>query len=343
MRILFISPHKEFGGSSTANRQIAKMLKSLGHDVIYNDEYNKDDDPIVNSYFPFQENRFFYHLASYKFIKRNKPDCIIVGVPFLGLFYFFFFLLLRLFGYKIIFIFHSLSLKGDRKDKIKDFIVSLVSVAAKELVFVSEYTKKSWSKYWCIRNRENHLNVIYNAIPKRIHNGISDLTNNKRVIFVGRLSEEKQPDIFCEVARQMKQSGFEFVIYGDGPMMDELKSKYIDEVVFIGFERNIGVIYSEGGILLMTSKFENCPMAIIEARNYGIPCVAPSVGGIPEITSSNNGLLYDSFDLNLIAQKVLEISNNYLLFQDACLKSRSVFYEENIRNQWEKLVVNCSD
>jgi glycosyltransferase involved in cell wall biosynthesis len=37
-----------------------------------------------------------------------------------------------------------------------------------------------------------------------------------------------------------------------------------------------------------------CPISIMEALNNGIPIIAPNVGGISEIVSDQNGILFDS-------------------------------------------------
>jgi glycosyltransferase involved in cell wall biosynthesis len=43
---------------------------------------------------------------------------------------------------------------------------------------------------------------------------------------------------------------------------------------------------------LLTSISEGgCPIAIVESLCYGVPVIATSVGGIPEIVNSNNGIL----------------------------------------------------
>ncbi|HYX08090.1 MAG TPA: glycosyltransferase, partial [Bacteroidales bacterium] len=39
---------------------------------------------------------------------------------------------------------------------------------------------------------------------------------------------------------------------------------------------------------------EGLPVAIMESQSYGIPTIAPRVGGIPEIVNSQNGILVDA-------------------------------------------------
>ena len=67
MKILFVSPHPGFGGSSSANRNIAQMIASLGHEVVYLDEYLPEDINIkgckINKT-PIHKGKFYQrHLA----------------------------------------------------------------------------------------------------------------------------------------------------------------------------------------------------------------------------------------------------------------------------------------
>lgn len=47
-------------------------------------------------------------------------------------------------------------------------------------------------------------------------------------------------------------------------------------------------------IFINTSDSEGLPVSIIEAQNFGIPVIAPALGGIPEIVNGNNGYLLSS-------------------------------------------------
>ena len=55
---------------------------------------------------------------------------------------------------------------------------------------------------------------------------------------------------------------------------------------------------------LNTSSSEGIPVSIMEAMSCGIPCIAPSVGGVPEIVSSAAG--GELFDKNASAEEISE-------------------------------------
>jgi glycosyltransferase involved in cell wall biosynthesis len=72
-------------------------------------------------------------------------------------------------------------------------------------------------------------------------------------------------------------------------------------------------LYSTHAVFIMTSLTEGSPLALLEALAAGLPCVATSVGGIPDIISSNeSGLLYRPDDASTGAQHVIDLLSDPL-------------------------------
>lgn len=343
MKIMLISPHPGFGGASTANHMIAQMLHDAGHEVIYIDEYcdtlllQKKRYFISN--FSFHKNRFLGQCNSYKYIMDYNPDYILVGNPFVGVYYFLLFLFLSLKGKRIGYIFHSLGLGYKLKDRLFDWLISYSTVSVSDLIFVSVYTKISWQQFLPIRIKAQNSYVIHNAveIPYISNESISD-RKMKNIIFVGRFSIEKRPLLFCQLANKLYAS-YHFIMWGNGVLFNQLSKKYAEFVDFKGFSSNINEIYKDADLLVVTSAFENCPMCILEAQSMGIPCVAPLVGGIPEIvTDGVNGKLFTDWSIDKISLCIDEISTHYMKYVKNTLKTRLTFSCENIMNDWNKLL-----
>ncbi len=119
--------------------------------------------------------------------------------------------------------------------------------------------------------------------------------------FVGRLSHEKGPDLFCRAA-SMSPPNLRWLAFGDGPMREDLQRQYEGCVEFRGMVANIAQAWSEIGLLLMPSRAEGLPMAALEALAAGVPVAAARVGALPEvIREGENGWLFDAGDLDAIA------------------------------------------
>lgn len=341
MKILFISPHPGFGGASTANRTMAEMMTYKGYEVVYMDEYAEGDMgeyKFIYSDFPIHKNATRERAKTAKYIETNSFDIIFIGVPIIGFYYWYLLRKLKNKGVKICYVFHSLSLSNGLFGKVDELLQSLALYNATDLLFVSQFTLDSWSKYAVVRKMKVRSHVIYNAIKEQ------DITNRiigdkYKVSFVGRLSEEKDPTLFCKVAKEsfVRSLPFSFHMYGDGPLMELLKKEFTGCVTFHGFERDGKKIYSNTDILLMTSHFENCPMAILESSAHGIPCVAPKVGGITEIVKSGfNGLLFTSRDSEDILKCLNEIQMSYPSFSENAYSESKKYKYDVISTEWEK-------
>jgi glycosyltransferase involved in cell wall biosynthesis len=128
------------------------------------------------------------------------------------------------------------------------------------------------------------------------------------VAFVGRLSHEKGPDIFCRAAMQ-SPPGVRWRIHGDGPMRGDLEEAFGDRVEFTGFVANMASVWPETGLLLMPSRAEGLPMAALEALAAGVPVAAARVGALPDVIHhGENGWLFEPGNLDAIRSIVGEWS-----------------------------------
>lgn len=316
-KVLIISPHPGFGGASSANQNIAETLGMLGHQVNYMDEYltSVDKHSYTIDSFPIHKFKIKRRNEVVRYFLENKYDIIIIGVPVFALFYFFLFRRLRHRGTKICILFHSLSLSKRMSALFEEQLISFATCCSTHLLFVSEYTRVCWSKYYFIRKKLKNSFVVYNGLSLP-NNVFEKKTKNKiqNISFVGRLSEEKDPALFCELARTFNENKEKYIFYvwGDGPLLGELFNRYGQYVRFMGYESNKSKIYSSTDILVMTSKFENCPMVILEAASYGIPCVAPKVGGIPEILDDGiTGILFKERTISAIRIAISKLESRY--------------------------------
>jgi glycosyltransferase involved in cell wall biosynthesis len=124
-----------------------------------------------------------------------------------------------------------------------------------------------------------------------------------RVGFVGRLSPEKGPDLFCALAARLP--GERLTLYGDGPMRAELERDHGGTVEFLGRVVPMAPHWPEIGLLVMSSRHEGLPLAALEAMAHGVPVAAFGVGGLPDlIEPGKNGFLVPTGDLDALADAI---------------------------------------
>lgn len=139
-----------------------------------------------------------------------------------------------------------------------------------------------------------------------------------KVIAIGRFSYEKGFDILLEaVARIMSEAPpFELLLYGLGPEEKRLREQVerlglSNTVRFCGFVDSVLPALATSDFMVMSSRSEGMPVAILEAWSQRIGVLATSVGGIPEmIESGRSGLLVPSEDIGELSAKLLWSLNN---------------------------------
>lgn len=133
--------------------------------------------------------------------------------------------------------------------------------------------------------------------------------------FVGRLTHEKGPTDFLRAAMVVHHArpDVHFVLVGEGPMLVQLEDfvaqYHLSGVVhFAGLQTDMPLVYSELDALASTSYSEAMPLAVMEAMASGLPIVATSVGGVPDLVQHGvTGLMADGGDFELIGRHLLQI------------------------------------
>ena len=125
--------------------------------------------------------------------------------------------------------------------------------------------------------------------------------------FVGRLSHEKGPDRFIDLAGYFPSLTFH--VFGSGPMEEDLKHAAPENVKFHGHVESMESAWKDMDILCMPSRKEGLPMAALEGMAAGVPVLAYSAGALPKlITHGENGWLAPlPEDAQICAQDLKEI------------------------------------
>lgn len=129
----------------------------------------------------------------------------------------------------------------------------------------------------------------------------TDDENELRIVSCSNAVPVKRLDKIVETMRNITGYRVNWTHYGDGPLMDSLRSevKTLPSSVTVNLmgntaNRDIMENYKKQyfDLFINLSDSEGIPVSIMEALSFGIPCVATDAGGTPEIVENNvNGLL----------------------------------------------------
>lgn len=116
---------------------------------------------------------------------------------------------------------------------------------------------------------------------------------------VARLVPIKGHEVFLDAARRLRERHPRaiFLVVGGGDRAVELRDLArqmgLGEAVrFLGWRADLATIYRASDAVVLTSRNEGSPVALIEAMAAGVAVVSTAVGGVPDvITHGEDGLL----------------------------------------------------
>lgn len=165
----------------------------------------------------------------------------------------------------------------------------------------------------CINDTLDFSRSDFNGFKER-----NDLLSNKVILAVGRLIKRKGFQVLIraipEILRRVPEA--KIVIVGpDSGYKFELKRLTAElnaekAILFTGVlsEQDVKVVYSVANVFVIPSLHESVPTTLLEAMCFGKPCVATSVGGIPDIIENErSGLLVKAGNHNSLANAIIKI------------------------------------
>ncbi len=170
-----------------------------------------------------------------------------------------------------------------------------------------------------------------------------------KLVYIGRLAEQKNPLLLLKAARILKEKGVAFSLdmYGEGKMRPELE-RFIGEsvlgdcVILHGETRDVKSALSEKDLLLLSSAFEGLPLVAGEAMSQSVPVFSTRFGATAEESiPPGTGVIVDSFDPQVYADELAAL----LLDPDKVLALREKAYrfaltrtKDAVIKEWEKLL-----
>lgn len=122
-----------------------------------------------------------------------------------------------------------------------------------------------------------------------------------KFMYAGRISREKNLEVLLQAFLQYRQDNSgeaDLVLVGDGPYMDELKSRYQDKhILFVGFLKGerLASAYASADVFVFPSMTDTFGNAVLEAHASGLPAIVSDRGGPAEIVQSHHsGLIVNA-------------------------------------------------
>jgi glycosyltransferase involved in cell wall biosynthesis len=276
---------------------------------------------------PLQDLKAFWELCRY--IKQTKPGVVHTHSSKAGM-------LGRLAAWLcrvplIVHTVHGWSFNEFQRKPVRNLYQFLERLMARFSAYLVVVTKEDQKKGLAAKiGRQEQYRLIRSGIDltrfrppsgldnTRLKEGLG-LTNNWPVVLVvGRVSAQKDPFSWLEVAQLVLEHSPEtyFVWAGAGDLLDEAKDlvrqhNFQDRIKFLGARTDVPNLLAIADIFLMTSLWEGLPRVLLQALAADLPVVATAVDGIKEVlVAGQNGLLCSPKDVRCLAHATLELLNN---------------------------------
>jgi glycosyltransferase involved in cell wall biosynthesis len=129
-------------------------------------------------------------------------------------------------------------------------------------------------------------------------------------------------------------------------LRESAQTGLVGKAIFFAGEVQYGEVARElqrSHAMILFSKMENMPCVIVEALCSGIPVIATSVGGIPEVISADNGILLAPGDELALRQAILSLVELYGRFDRQAIAQQAAlqFSYPTIGKQLDDVYTVC--
>lgn len=182
--------------------------------------------------------------------------------------------------------------------------------------------------------RDAGIRARFRVVPNSVDTSLfrpGPGAGGRRLVTVGMLQHQKGVDVLLRALAYVREERPDVTldIVGDGPQRAEYEalrsSLGLDEAVtFHGYEPKsaIAARLAASDLFVLASRFDNNPCVLVEAQAAGLPIVATTVGGIPEIVAGA-GVLARPGDAGGLAAAILDALSRLGQWDRATIATRA--------------------
>lgn len=147
-----------------------------------------------------------------------------------------------------------------------------------------------------------------------------------RLLYVGRISREKDLDLLSTAYRQLREADLPVVLFmvGDGPYAKTL-AETLPDVVFTGYLTGIelATAYASADIFVFPSTTDTFGNVVIEAQACGLPVIVSDLGGPKELVEDGvDGIVTRAHDADDLVRAIRSLVENEALRAEMGKKAR---------------------
>jgi glycosyltransferase involved in cell wall biosynthesis len=218
---------------------------------------------------------------------------------------------------------------------------------AAQTAAVSEFTRQLALKHYPM-----DIQVIPNGVDLSLLDpGEIQVNDPARIFFAGRFMPQKNPLQLLRVLATLKESAWECIMLGDGPLRKDIEAEIKKHQMENRFTlpgwvtpQEVVQFLKKSDILFMPSLSEGLPVVGVQSLAMGLAVVASQAGGFIDLVDQGiNGKLIDIEDINSFSETLSALVNNpqlLLTYRQASRKKAQEFDINKISESYERLFLN---
>lgn len=229
---------------------------------------------------------------------------------------------------------------------IYTFLECVGAYKAKNVIAVSELTKKEYIKYY--KTNSSKIKVLNNCVNSEnfypIKKEYDDIIN---VLFCGRLNPLKGIETLLLLTRKVeKLKNIKLTIATGSKINTDLFKKFSNTKVIVDLNiSQLNEFYNSGDVLFFPSIYEGFEMVTLEALSCGIPVVGNNIGALSELARNNfmGTTILKTKNLNNIIDILISEANKFKnyelrkkLHEEVKKKFDINIYEQKINHMFNK-------
>jgi colanic acid/amylovoran biosynthesis glycosyltransferase len=221
---------------------------------------------------------------------------------------------------------------------------------AKFVVAITSFCKSQLSRWTHYENWQKIVEVHCAIDEELLSLPTTPATTNKRLVNIGRLSEQKGQMLLLEAIKILRDQGCDLTldIIGDGDLRETIELYLRDNnlqsiVTLLGWQSSESIVQTldNSAAMVLPSFAEGLPVVIMEAYARARPVITTRIAGIPELVDNECGWLITPGSVNEIVEGIKQLlASDTLSIDQLGQKGRRRVIERHSANREAQTLLN---
>ncbi len=348
------------GGIQRVIAQLVPIWHDLGYKVVVFTDFEPDENDydlpdyverVIIGYSFSRSKRGGYAQRGMSFarlLQQYKIDCMVYHSYFSDVLLYDM-LVCQSLDIPFVIYYHNVFSRFLRYSDTKFSTIPLLAQQAEGLVCLDDTSAVWW------RNFNNNVHTVLNPLTFDLQAVKPAARDNQNILFLCRLEEEaKHPNDAITIMRDLVQLLPEAKLYvvgsGEEKYVDGLNKRIAklgleENVIMVGFTKEVDQYYQQSSVFLSCSSHEGFMLTLSEALSYNIPAVMYDLPYLPLVQDNPGIFSVKQRDTDAAVQVLYELlsnPNHLRAAGDAGRKYLADMYNVDIGQQWQMLFASIN-